>query len=306
MQDRQTIINKIRSLKKERNAVILAHCYARKEVQDIADFVGDSLGLSQEAVDQDADVIVFCGVSFMAESAAVLSPEKTVLMPDVDANCPMAAMVDVQSLREMKKEHPDAMVVCYVNTRADVKAESDICCTSANAVEVVNSLDAEEIIFVPDKNLAAYVAEHTDKKIIPWNGYCPVHNQILEEDVILARKGHPGAEILAHPECRSKVLEDSDHVFSTTGMLKYAGDSSCNDFIISTEQGIMHQLELENPEKRFYPVSEFAFCSDMKMINLEAVLHSLENMEYVVTVPEDIRQGAKRSLDRMLDVGRTR
>ncbi|MGM0771286.1 MAG: quinolinate synthase NadA [Halobacteriota archaeon] len=306
MQDRQTIINKIRSLKKERNAVILAHCYARNEVQDIADFVGDSLGLSQEAVDQDAGVIVFCGVSFMAESAAVLSPEKTVLMPDADANCPMAAMVDVPSLREMKKQHPDAMVVCYVNTMADVKAESDICCTSANAVEVVNSLDTDEIIFVPDKNLAAYVAEHTDKKIIPWNGYCPVHNQILEEDVTLARKEHPGAEILAHPECRSKVLEDSDYVFSTTGMLKYARDSSCNDFIISTEQGIMHQLELENPEKRFYPVSEFAFCSDMKMINLEAVLRSLENMEYVVTVPEDIRQGAKRSLDRMLDVGRTR
>ncbi|AKB86214.1 quinolinate synthase NadA [Methanococcoides methylutens] len=306
MQDRQTIINKIKSLKKERNAVILAHCYARNEVQDIADFVGDSLGLSQEAVDQDADVIVFCGVSFMAESAAVLSPEKTVLMPDADANCPMAAMVDVPSLREMKKEHPDAMVVCYVNTRADVKAESDICCTSANAVEVVNSLDADEIIFVPDKNLAAYVAEHTDKKIIPWNGYCPVHNQILEEDVILAANDHPDAEILAHPECRSKVLEDSDHVFSTTGMLNYVKDSSCNEFIISTEQGIMHQLEVENPEKKFYPVSKFAFCSDMKMINLEAVLRSLESMEHVVTVPEDIRLGAKRSLDRMLEVRRSR
>ncbi|WP_135606600.1 quinolinate synthase NadA [Methanococcoides sp. NM1] len=306
MQDRQTIINKIRLLKKERNAVILAHCYARDEVQDIADFVGDSLGLSQEAVDQEADVIVFCGVSFMAESAAVLSPEKTVLMPDADANCPMAAMVDVPSLRELKKEHPDAMVVCYVNTRADVKAESDICCTSANAVDVVNSLDADEIIFVPDKNLAAYVAKHTDKKIIPWNGYCPVHNQILEEDALMAMHDHPDAEIMAHPECRPQVLEDADHVFSTTGMLKYAKNSSCNDFIISTEQGIMHQLELENPEKRFYPVSKFAFCSDMKMINLEAVLRSLENMEHVVTVPEDIRLRAKQSLDRMLEVRRSR
>jgi quinolinate synthase len=306
MQDRQTIINKIQSLKKERNAVILAHCYARNEVQDIADFVGDSLGLSQEAVDQDADVIVFCGVSFMAESAAVLSPEKTVLMPDADANCPMAAMVDVPSLREMKKEHPDAMVVCYVNTRADVKAESDVCCTSANAVEVVNSLDADEIIFVPDKNLAAYVAKHTDKKIIPWNGYCPVHNQILEEDLITAIHDHRDAEIMAHPECRSRVLEDADHVFSTTGMLKYAKESACNDFIISTEQGILHQLEIENPDKRFYPVSEFAFCPDMKMISLRSVLRSLEDMEKVVTVPEDIRRGAKRSLDRMLEVRRSR
>ncbi|MCM1987662.1 MULTISPECIES: quinolinate synthase NadA [Methanococcoides] len=306
MQDRQSIINKINSLKKERNAVILAHCYARDEVQDIADFVGDSLGLSQEAVDQDAEVIVFCGVSFMAESAYILSPEKTVLMPDADADCPMAAMVDVASLRKLKAEHQGAMVVCYVNTRADIKAECDICCTSANAVEVVNSLDSGKVIFVPDKNLAAYVAKHTDKTIIPWNGYCPTHNQILAEDVDLAVNEHPGAEIMAHPECRSEVLEKADHVFSTTGMIGHVKSSDNNEFIISTEQGILHQLETENPNKKFYPVSKFTFCPDMKMIDLSSVLRCLENMETVVTVPKDIQVRAKRALDRMLEVKRNR
>lgn len=306
MQDRQSLINKINSLKKERNAVILAHCYARDEVQDIADFVGDSLGLSQEAVDQDAEVIVFCGVSFMAESAFILSPEKTVLIPDADADCPMAAMVDVASLRKLKAQHPDAMVVCYVNTRADIKAESDICCTSANAVEVVNSLASDKVIFVPDKNLAAYVAKHTDKTIIPWNGYCPTHNQILAEDIDLAMNKHPGAEIMAHPECRSEVLDKVDHVFSTTGMLNYVKSSDNNEFIISTEQGILHQLETENPHKKFYPVSKFTFCPDMKMIDLSSVLRCLENMETVVTVPKDIQVRAKRALDRMLEVKRNR
>ncbi|NPE30679.1 quinolinate synthase NadA [Methanococcoides sp. SA1] len=306
MQDRQSIINKINSLKKERNAVILAHCYARDEVQDIADFVGDSLGLSQEAVDQDAEVIVFCGVSFMAESAFILSPEKTVLMPDADADCPMAAMVDVTSLRKLKAEHPGAMVVCYVNTRADIKAECDICCTSANAVEVVNSLDSDKVIFVPDKNLAAYVAKHTEKTIIPWDGYCPTHNQILAEDVDLAMNKHPGAELMAHPECRSEVLEKADYVFSTTGMLNYVKSSDNNEFIISTEQGILHQLETENPNKAFYPVSKFTFCPDMKMIDLSSVLRCLENMETAVTVPKDIQVRAKRALDRMLEVKRNR
>ncbi len=306
MQNKQEIIDRIKELKEQRNAVILAHCYARDEVQDIADFVGDSLGLSQEAVRQDANVIVFCGVIFMAESAAILSPEKTVLLPDLDADCPMAAMVDRESLRNFKSKYPGVPVVCYVNTRADIKAESDICCTSANAVEVVNSLDGDEVIFVPDKNLGAYVALHTDKKVILWEGYCPTHNQILLEDVLGAKEKYPDAQVLAHPECRKEVLEVADHAFSTTGMLKYAQSSDSKEFIIATENGIMHQLSLENPGKKFCPVSEFSVCPDMKMINLEAVLHCLEKMENVISVPEDIRIPAKRALDRMLEIKRKR
>ncbi len=306
MQDKQEIIGRIRELKKQRNAVILAHCYARDEVQDIADFVGDSLGLSQEAVKQDAEVIVFCGVIFMAESAAILSPEKTVLIPDLDADCPMAAMVDRDSLRKFRSSYPGVPVVCYVNTRADIKAESDICCTSANAVEVVNSLDSDEVIFVPDKNLGAYVALHTDKKIILWEGYCPTHNQILLEDVLDAKEKHPAAQVLAHPECRREVLEVADHAFSTTGMLKHVQKNTSREFIIATEKGIIHQLSLENPLKKFCAVSEFSICPDMKVINLEAVLSCLENMEHLITVPEDIRAPAKRALDRMLEIKRKR
>ena len=306
MQDIQTIIDKINTLKKERNAVILAHSYQRSEVQDIADFVGDSLGLSQQAMEQDADVIVFCGVDFMAESAAILSPGKTVLIPETDAGCPMAEMVTVSSLKNTKKEHPNAVVVCYVNTSAAVKAECDICCTSANAVEVVNSLDEDEILFVPDKNLANYVAKNTDKTIIPWEGYCPTHHQILAGDVLLLKEEHKNAEFIAHPECRNDVLEIADHVFSTTGMTKYVSESNCKEFIIDTENGLLHKLELENPDKKFYPSSEYAICPNMKMTTLAAVLNSLENLEYVVTVPEDVRIKAKRALDRMLDIKRSK
>ena len=306
MQDIQTIIDKINTLKKERNAVILAHNYQRSEVQDIADFVGDSLGLSQQAMEQDADVIVFCGVDFMAESAAILSPGKTVLIPEIDAGCPMAEMVTVTSLKNTKKEHPNAVVVCYVNTSAAVKAECDICCTSANAVEVVNSLDEDEILFVPDKNLANYVAKNTDKTIIPWEGYCPTHHQILAGDVLLLKEEHKNAEFIAHPECRNDVLEIADHVFSTTGMTKYVSESNCKEFIIGTENGLLHKLELENPDKKFYPSSEYAICPNMKMTTLATVLNSLENLEHVVTVPEDVRIKAKRALDRMLDIKRSK
>ena len=306
MQDMQTIIDKINTLKKERNAVILAHNYQRSEVQDIADFVGDSLGLSQQAMEQDADVIVFCGVDFMAESAAILSPGKTVLIPETDAGCPMAEMVTVSALKNTKKEHPNAVVVCYVNTSAAVKAECDICCTSANAVEVVNSLDEDEILFVPDKNLANYVAKNTDKTIIPWEGYCPTHHQILAGDVLLLKEEHKNAEFIAHPECRNDVLEIADHVFSTTGMTKYVSESNCKEFIIGTENGLLHKLELENPDKKFYPSSEYAICPNMKMTTLATVLNSLENLEHVVTVPEDVRIKAKRALDRMLDIKRSK
>lgn len=306
MQDKQVIIDKINKLKKERNAVILAHNYQRDEVQDIADFIGDSLGLSQEAVKQNADVIVFCGVHFMAESAAILSPDKTVLIPEIDAGCPMAAMVDVELLQKTKEEYPNAVVVCYVNTSAAVKAECDICCTSANAVEVVNSLDADEILFVPDKNLAKYVAAHTDKKIIPWEGYCPTHHSILASDVLLMKEKHPNAEFLAHPECRPDVLEIADRVFSTTGMTDYVKGSQSKEFIIGTENGLLYRLQAENPDKKFYPASEYSICSAMKMITLESVLRSLEKMEYVVSIPEDVRVRAKHALDRMLDIKRNR
>ena len=305
MQDTQNIVERILELKKEHNAVILAHNYERGEIQDIADFTGDSLGLSKQAMEQEAEVIVFCGVNFMAESAAILSPEKIVLLPEIYAGCPMASMITADALREEKKKYPDAAVVCYVNSTAEVKAESDICCTSANAVEVVNSLEEDEILFVPDKNLADYVSRYTTKKIIPWEGYCPTHNQILVADVIKARKEHPDAEVLAHPECRRDVIDLADKVFSTTGMVEYVKDAG-NEFIIATERGILHKLEKDNPEKKFYNVSEYTVCPDMKAITLESLLLSLENMQYVIAIPEDIRKKARLALDRMLKVKRSR
>lgn len=306
MPDTMELIKKIAALKKERNAVILAHNYERGEIQDIADFLGDSLELSQKAVDLDADVIVFCGVHFMAESAAVLSPDKIVLLPEIDAKCPMADMARVDSLRSLKEEHPDAAVVCYVNTTAEIKAECDICCTSANAIEVVKSLEQKKIIFVPDKNLADYVARNTDKQIIPWVGYCPTHNQILPIDVQRAKSLHPMAEVLAHPECRREVLDMSDRVFSTTGMVNYIRASESNEYIIATESGLLHRLKKEDPHKKFYEVSPYTMCPDMKMIDVKAVADSLEHMKYVITVPEDIRIRAKQSLDRMLAIKRKR
>ncbi|WP_340820422.1 quinolinate synthase NadA [Methanolobus sp. WCC4] len=305
MQNNQDIIHRILELKKERNAVILAHNYERGEIQDIADFTGDSLGLSRQAMDQEAEVIVFCGVHFMAESAAILSPEKTVLLPELYAGCPMASMVTADALREEKKKYPDAAVVCYVNSTADVKAECDICCTSANAVEVVNSLEEDEVLFVPDKNLADYVSRFSTKRIIPWEGYCPTHNQILASDVLKAKQEHPDAEVLAHPECRREVIDLADRVFSTTGMVEHAKTAG-DEFIIVTERGIIHKLQKDNPEKRFYNVSEFTVCPEMKAIDLESLLLSLENMQHVITVPEDIANKARVALDRMLEVKRSR
>jgi len=306
MQDMKKTIERINELKGLRNAVILAHNYERGEIQDIADFTGDSLGLSQQAMQQEADVIVFCGVHFMAESAAILSPHKTVLLPELYAGCPMASMVTASALREEKKKHPQAAVVCYVNSTAEVKAESDICCTSANAIEVVNSLEEEEVLFVPDRNLADYVARNTGKRIIPWSGYCPTHNQILVSDIIRAKEEHPGAEVLSHPECRREVLELSDRVFSTTGMLDHVSRSTAEEFIIATEKGILHKLKQGSPGKRFYFASEFAVCPEMKAIDFEALMLSLERMQHVISVPEDIRVRARRALDRMLAVKRNR
>ncbi|HEY9206409.1 MAG TPA: quinolinate synthase NadA [Candidatus Methanoperedens sp.] len=297
-------INRIKQLKNERNAIILAHNYQRGEVQDIADFVGDSLGLSQKAAASDAETIVFCGVDFMAESAAVLSPRKTVLTPELAAQCPMAAMITPESLKREKEKYPAAAAVCYVNTSASVKAMSDICCTSSNAIKVVNSLKENEIIFVPDRNLALYVAAHTEKKIIPWNGYCPTHHLILPGDILLEKEEHPRAEVLVHPECRPDVTALADKVLSTEGMLRYAARSDSKEFIIGTEIGLLHRLGKENPGKTFIPATKYAICPNMKMNTLGSIIRALEKNEHIIKVPEEIRIKAKIALDRMLDVGR--
>ncbi|MDH4201546.1 MAG: quinolinate synthase NadA [Phycisphaerae bacterium] len=297
------ITEKIQTLKKQRNAVILAHNYQPEEIQDIADFTGDSLGLSAQASETDADVIVFCGVLFMAETAAILSPDKTVLLPDKDAGCPMADMINAAQLRELKDQHSEALVVCYVNSTAEVKALSDYCCTSGNALELVQTLPRErEIIFVPDKNLGGFIVERTGRQMILWPGYCSTHVRILPADVESARQAHPNAVVLAHPECNPDVRAISDELLSTGGMLKFARTSSADEFIIATEKGIIHSLKKQNPEKQFHPVTEKAVCPNMKKISLEKVVWALEDMQYKITVPEPICSKARRSLDRMLQV----
>ena len=296
----EEIIRRVSDLKKEKNAVILAHNYARAEVQDIADFVGDSFALSQAAVSLDADILVFAGVRFMAESAFILSPKKKVLLPDADAGCPMADMITAEELKKAKEMYPNAAVVCYVNSSAAVKAQSDVCCTSANAGEVVSSVSVDEILFVPDKNLGSYIASKTDKKVHLWNGYCPIHQQITEVDVFAAKAKHPNALFLAHPECRPDVLKLADGIFSTAGIIKYAAASDHKEFIIGTEQEMMHKLQKDSPDKSFYPVSKYAYCANMKMATLPAILRALETENTVITVPEEIRVKAKKSLDRML------
>jgi len=238
---KEEIPNRIQELKKEKNAVILAHNYQTGEVQDVADYIGDSLGLSQKAAQVEEKIIVFCGVHFMAETAAILAPEKTILMPDINAGCPMAAMITASELRAWKRNYPNRQVVCYVNTTAEVKAESDICCTSSNAVRVVNSLDGEKILFVPDKNLASYVARHTRKKIIPWDGYCYIHNNILAKDIKEKRDLHPQAEVWVHPECRPEVIDLADKVLSTGRMVKEANLTEKKEIIIGTESGIIYK-----------------------------------------------------------------
>lgn len=300
--ENQLIIEEIKRFKEEKNAVILSHFYTRREVQDVADFVGDSLSLCKAAVNSKADVIIFAGVHFMAESASILSPEKLVLLPVPDAGCPMADMVTVKALREEKEKYPGAAVVCYVNSSAAVKAESDICCTSANAVNVVNSIKNREIIFVPDKNLGAFVSLHTDKKIHLWPGFCHVHDNISEDEIKDLKNRYPGAEFLAHPECRPEVLCLADHILSTTGIVKQVEKSSSIEFIIGTEKELFNRLKKQYPDKKFYLSSEKARCYNMKKITLESILNSLENMEYEVNVPEHVRAKAKKALDRMIGI----
>jgi len=300
--EKKELIERINKLKKEKNAVILAHIYQRPEIYNVADFIGDSYGLSKKATETDAEIIVFCGVDFMAESAYILNPDKTVLIPTQLANCPMAAMVDVEGLRKLKAQCHNAAVVSYVNTTADVKAESDICCTSANAAKVVNSLEEDEIIFVPDSNLAHYVMRHTDKKIIPWNGWCYVHNKFSPEGLIRAKAMHLAAKVLVHPECIPEVVDLADEVFSTTGMVNYVKQSPDKTFIIATEIGVIERLKLEFPEKVFFQAPPGGTCLQMKKTTLALVLDALEKEQFKVTVPENIRVRAKKALDKMLNV----
>ena len=304
MRDRDAgLVEDILDLKKRREAVILAHNYQLGEVQDIADFVGDSLELSQKAAGTDASVIVFCGVHFMAETASILCPDKVVLLPDVHAGCPMADMITAERLREKKKEHPQAVVVCYINSSAEVKAESDICCTSANAVGIVESLDASEILFVPDQYLGHYVSTRTGKNIILWPGFCPTHARITPERLRELKQEDPQAKAVVHPECRPEVIALADETLSTGGMCRYAQRDDVREMIVGTEIGIIHRLRKENPGKRFIPISEQAICPNMKSITLEKILWSLEEMEPEVKVPGRIRVRAKAVVDKMLRIG---
>jgi len=298
----ESITGRIQDLKEKRNAIILAHNYQPGEVQDIADYIGDSLGLSRKAAESEVDVIVFCGVHFMAETALILSPDKIVLLPDINAGCPMADMITAEGLRELKSKHPNANVVGYVNTTAEVKAEMDVCCTSTNAIRVVDSLGGDEIIFVPDKYLADYVSKKTGKRIIPWNGFCPTHVRIMAEDIEKQKELHPEAKVIVHPECIHQVVEIADEVLSTGGMCNYAKETNAKEIIVGTEIGILHRLRKENLGKEFYPASELAICPNMKKITLEKVLWALEDGECEVKVPEEIRIKAKRAVDRMLEI----
>jgi quinolinate synthase len=296
------VVYEIDKLKKKRKAIILVHNYQRPEIQDIADFIGDSLELSRKASLTDAEVIVFCGVHFMAETASILCPDKTVLLPEINAGCPMANMITAQQLIQKKQEVPDAQVVCYINSSAEVKAESDICCTSANAVSVVKSLDKRKIIFIPDQYLGRYVAAKLKRELILWPGYCPTHVKISPEDILDKKQEYPGSVAVVHPECRPEVTAVADEVLSTGGMVRFARETKFNDIIIGTEREIVYRLKKENPRKNFIHASKYAICPNMKKIRLEHVLWALEGMKPEVKVPDDIRIRAKAAVDKMLAI----
>jgi len=300
--DNSGLIRDITALKVDKKAVLLAHNYQLGEVQDIADYVGDSLELARTAAETDAEVIVFCGVHFMAETASILCPGKKVLLPNSNAGCPMADMITAEDLRQMKKEIPGATVVCYVNTTAEVKAESDICCTSANAVEVVESLPPGEIIFVPDQYLGKYVESRTGRRMHLWPGFCPTHARITPGDIVDLRKDYPEAKVLVHPECRPEVIALADEALSTGGICRYARESEACEIIVGTEIGIIYRLKKENPTKVFIPISEQAICPDMKLITLEKIRDSLKTIAPEVSVSDEIRSKAKAAVDRMLEV----
>ena len=297
---------KILALKQKRDAVIVAHNYQVGEIQEVADFLGDSLNLARYAQKTDADVIVFCGVHFMAETASILCPDKIVLIPDLAAGCSLADMVRPEDVRAWRREHPDGVVVCYVNTSAAVKAESDYCCTSSNAVDVVSAIPQDkEILFIPDFFLGTYVKQKTGRKIHLWKGYCGAHSIIRSEKIEELRRAHPQAEFIMHPECgcTTKSMQYADKVLSTEGMIRYVSESPATEFIVATETGILHRMRRDNPHKRFYPGSEQAVCSYMKQNTLEKVVSSLEELKFQVKVPEDIARRARRCLDRMVSIG---
>jgi quinolinate synthase len=299
----KALLDRITQLKAQRNAVILAHNYQPDEIQDLADFTGDSLGLSVEASKTDADVIVFCGVRFMAETAAILSPGKTVLLPEPSAGCPMADMITAEQLRKLKSEHPGALVVCYVNSSAEVKAESDYCCTSANAVDVVRSLPADkEIVFVPDQHLGRFVSRRTGRDLVLWPGYCPTHVFIAEDDIRKARAAHPGAVVIAHPECSEPVSDLADELLSTGQMLRFVKTSAAKCFIVATEIGILHALRKVRPDAQFIAATARGVCPNMKKITLDKLIASLENLQHVVSVPQETAMKARKALDRMVEV----
>lgn len=298
----QEISEKIKELKKQRNAVILVHNYQRQEVQEIADFSGDSLELSRKAAGTKAEVIVFCGVHFMAETASILSPDKKVLLPDLGSGCPMADMINRQQLIQFKKDNPGATVVTYINSTAEVKAETDICCTSSNAVKVVKSIDNDKIIFCPDRNLGSYVQKVLNKKLILWQGFCPTHMRMLPEYVIEKKQKYPDALVLVHPECMPETVELADEVLSTTGIMNYVDQSSHNEFIIATENEITFNLRKKYPGKIFHAVTDLAVCPNMKKNTLEKVLWTLQDMKNEIKVPEEVRVLAYKPIKRMIDI----
>jgi quinolinate synthase len=297
-------IREIKALKQERNAVVLAHNYQRPEIFEVADFIGDSLELARAAKKVSSDVIVFCGVHFMAETAKVVNPERTVLLPDMRAGCSLAESITAEALAdrkaELRKVYPDLQVVCYVNTTADVKAECDVCCTSANALQVIEGLDSQHVLFVPDENLARYVQSQTSKTIVAWEGNCYVHHQITPAHILSVRQNLPQVKILVHPECREDVIQLADAVLSTSAMMRYAKSSPAQEFLIVTECGLSDRLLLEVPEKKFYKSCKL--CAFMKMITLDGVLDSLRKLRYEIELPEEVRVGAERSLNRMLEL----
>lgn len=298
------IEEEILRLAEERDALILAHNYQRDEIQAIAHLTGDSLGLSLEAANTHKSVIVFCGVHFMAESAAILAPDKVVLLPRIDAGCPMADMITADGLKAMKQQHPGVPVVTYVNSSAAVKAESDICCTSANAVKVVASLKGSEVILTPDRNLGHFIADRVDKTCHFWDGYCPTHERLTVEDIRVSQEDFPDALFMAHPECPPEVLAIADHICSTSGMYSFAKENPARQFIVGTEAGILYRLRKENPEKEFILPTSRLICPNMKLTSLEDVLLSLQTMTPQITVPEEVRRPAKVALDRMLAIPR--
>jgi len=302
-QPKENLIKEILSWKEKREAIILAHVYQTGEIQDIADFTGDSLFLSQQAAKTQAKVIVFCGVQFMAETASILSPEKIILLPEIKAGCPLADMAPIEKVKKKLKELPKVAIISYVNSSAVVKSLSDYCCTSANAVQVVQAIPAErDILFIPDKNLADFTARKAKRNIIPWQGYCPVHNILTKEDVIKVKKLHPQALLLVHPECRPEVCNLAEYIGSTRGIIEFTSNNPAKEYIIGTELGIFHPLKKNNPDKKFFPASEKMICKDMKLITLEKVLHSLKKLEPRIIVPENIRKKSLKALNRMIEI----